>query len=232
MSTAAERKAAEWARLKLIVFAVLSDQPGSTAYMISAASEVSVSLALTLLRDLEKDGLAYSMPYPSGACWYLTGNETGNDPKKENRTGDEIMTTRKTPEQKMRARQVAAAKRSLALIIETANHHMELLEAGEVPESSFLASANKYDQALGTLAVLSELAGNVPGSPEADGLVEVQAADLQALVSAARMAFPNAGAPLARLESAIPPWSTQPTAPPAPEPVPPQPPAAPAEPAQ
>lgn len=56
-------------------------------------------------------------------------------------------------------RRMTAAKRSLKLVIEASAQHLGLLESNppQLPESSFLAHAVKYDQALGELRLLALL---------------------------------------------------------------------------
>lgn len=115
------------------------------------------------------------------------------------------------PAARARARHLAAAKRSLKLLREAAAEHHVALEDGVIPESSFLVSAVKYDQALACLNLLdslSEPAGTGPDTaagPE-DGMAEVSRQDLAALVLFAHGFVTEAGrlpgSPIARLTEA------------------------------
>lgn len=122
------------------------------------------------------------------------------------------MTTRKSPAAKSRARQLAAAKRSLKLIAEAVAEHQAILDRGELPSGhSFMASAQKYDLARYAITVLDEDPAATP--PDGDnGTAEVSREDLQGLVKVLQgFGLPVAdGTPLARLAAAAegPPWDT------------------------
>jgi hypothetical protein len=226
------------AQLRVVAAALLGAQPGATAYLVNASAgplllpgpadkAAPMTLVLGLLKELQNAGRARSEDGPNGAYWSLTpdgtawyraGNQITGGAKTGNRTGDETMTPPKSPVTKARARQVAAAKRSLTLILEAAARHAEMLNKGEIPDGTFRASVAKYEDALTVIAALDALGETPDGG--SDGLAEVRRDDLQALVAVARIAFPGAGEPLARLAEAAegPPWNTaEPAAEPAAE---------------
>jgi hypothetical protein len=188
---------------------ILVSQPGLTAYLVSAGSDMSVGLVMNLLAGLEKTGRAYCEPDGNGARWYPSGNEPGNEPGTENRTGDETMTPPKNPAVKARARQLAAAKRSLKLIADDVAKHQAALDNGELPSGSFMASAQKYDLARYAITVLDETGD---GAVTDDGTAEVSRDDLKGLVAVLQgFGLPvTEGTPLARLAAAAegPPWDT------------------------
>jgi hypothetical protein len=127
------------------------------------------------------------------------------------------MTAPKSAAAKARARYLAAARRSLKLIITEAAIHDALLGEGKIPETGFLASALKYDQALAALAALDAL-DQAPAGDGDDGTAEVRRDDLQALIWTVRGIIPPGtpgdGTPLGRLAAASgePPWAPDPAA--------------------
>jgi hypothetical protein len=78
----------------------------------------------------------------------------------------------------LRTRNMTAAKRSLTLIRDAVLTHLDILEEGNVPESSFGASVVKYETALSALRTLDALGENDAG----EATVEVRADALEALV--------------------------------------------------
>lgn len=91
----------------------------------------------------------------------------------------------------LRTRNMTAARRSLKLILDTANRHLKQLESGVVPGDTFAASVAKYEAALITLGVLDMLGED----SVADGpaTVEVPLDALEALVLFARGFVTEAG---------------------------------------
>lgn len=122
------------------------------------------------------------------------------------------MTTRKTPAEKARSRQLVAAKRSLKLIAEAVAEHQAIMDRGELPSGhSFMASAQKYDLARYAIAVLDEDPAATPPDDD-NGMAEVSRDDLRGLVKVLQgFGLPVAdGTPLGRLAAAAdgPPWDT------------------------
>lgn len=78
----------------------------------------------------------------------------------------------------LRTRNMTAALRSLKLLRDAVTVHLDILEGGGVPESSFTASVTKYEAALVTLRVLDALGEDASGN----GTVEVSVEALEALV--------------------------------------------------
>ena len=78
----------------------------------------------------------------------------------------------------LRKRNMTAALRSLKLIRDAVLLHLDILEGGGVPESTFTASVAKYEAALNVLHALDALGENVSDN----GTVEVRADALEALV--------------------------------------------------
>ena len=96
----------------------------------------------------------------------------------------------------LRKRNMTAAKRSLTLIRDAVLTHLDILEDGGVPESSFTASLAKYETALITLRTLDALGEDCAGTgPADDDTVEVRRDDLEALVLFAREFTTEAGRP-------------------------------------
>ena len=84
----------------------------------------------------------------------------------------------------LRNRNLAAAKRSLKLILAAAQRHLDQLDAGEIPGDTFTASVTKYEHALVTLGVLEMLGEN--GAQEDNGEVSVSRDGLTALIELLR----------------------------------------------
>ena len=80
---------------------------------------------------------------------------------------------------------MTAAKRSLKLILEEAQSQLATLENGGVPDSGFMASVIKYEQARANLDILLTLGADTP----ADGEVLVQPGDLDVLLRLVRVQF-------------------------------------------
>lgn len=105
-----------------------------------------------------------------------------------------------TPAQKLRTRNLAAARRSLKLIAEAAAADLATLENGGVPDlGAFRASTPKYEQALLSVVLLDSLDDSLAieangadgsGPPE----VEVRHDDLAALVALVRDFITETGA--------------------------------------
>jgi hypothetical protein len=219
-----------------VVSPVLQPPEAGQDTLLPGGRTAPMSLTLGLLEELRKTGRAHVEDDPHGACWYLTpegitwyqsGNQTGDGTKTGNRTGDEIMTPPKSPAAKARAKQLAAAKRSLSLIAGEVAAAQAALENGGVPDRGFMASVLKYDQALAVIIALDAL-GEAPAPDGGDGLAEVSRDDLTTLIGVLKGLVPagllgSGDTPLARLEAAAagPPWDTEPQS------VPPQPPVAP-----
>jgi len=94
-----------------------------------------------------------------------------------------------TPAQKLRSKNLAAAKRSLKLIAEQAAADLAVFENGGVPAlGAFRASLAKYEQALLAVSLLDSLGDSLAiEAGGADGsVVEVQREALQALVDLLR----------------------------------------------
>lgn len=87
-----------------------------------------------------------------------------------------------TSQSTLRKRNLTAAKRSLKLILEGAQAHLDILDNGEVPEGSFAPSFTKYLEALGNLRVLDALGEAVSDN----GTVEVSVEALTGLVELLR----------------------------------------------
>lgn len=83
----------------------------------------------------------------------------------------------------LRTRNMTAAKRSLTLIRDAVLLHLDILEDGTVPESSFTASVTKYEAALTALRTLDALGEDGTDDP---GIVEVQREGLAALIDLLR----------------------------------------------
>ena len=86
----------------------------------------------------------------------------------------------------LRTRNMTAAKRSLKLILEEAQAQLATLENGGVPDSGFMPSVIKYEQALTALRTLDALDRDAP-----DDAIEVlvQPGDLDVLLRLVRVQF-------------------------------------------
>jgi hypothetical protein len=129
-------------------------------------------------------------------------------------------------------RRRTAAIKELGLIIDVATQHKGLLESDppQVPESTFINRAVKYEGLLGEMQLLALLAegAEMPGDDDGadDGKVTVGRDDLMPLLQAIRSMFPatDGNQPLDRLEKAAgietPGLQAVPAAQPVPEPEP------------
>jgi hypothetical protein len=105
-------------------------------------------------------------------------------------------------------RRRTSAIKELRLVIDVATQHLGLLESNppQVPESTFIGRAVKYEGLLGEMQLLAMLAegAELPGDDADDGLVRVGRDDLLPLLQAIRSMFPvtDGSQPLDRLEAA------------------------------
>jgi hypothetical protein len=102
-----------------------------------------------------------------------------------------------------RARALAAAKQNGKKILDAITQQTGLLEDGQVPEASFMASVLKYEQARDRLLLLDQISDGDTG--EDDGMVLVSRDDL---VPVLRLmgGSSNPDSPLRRLEDIAEPW--------------------------
>ena len=101
----------------------------------------------------------------------------------------------------LRTRNMTAAKRSLKLILEEAQSQLATLENGGVPDSGFMPSVLKYEQARTALDILLTLGEDGPAD---DGTGEVRLDDLGLFIRLVHQVVPGtdalqADSPLGRL---------------------------------
>lgn len=106
-----------------------------------------------------------------------------------------------------RTRNKTAALRSARLIADGVAQHIVLLEQGAVPESSFMASALKYEQCLVAMRTADTALQAAGTDALANGAIELDREDVAALLETVS-AFVPAGVlsalpPLARVAAAV-----------------------------